>query len=89
MDLREYLAENRPLVLKEFEMYERRDQLPRILGYVRTIRSFNGLCPDTPLRVIGYRREDNRIILEDALGRGYTISKEFWYQEVYVVEESK
>ncbi len=88
MDLRQYLSANHPLVLKEYEMYERRDRIPAIGSIVATLGSFGFQEPNTRMKVVGYR-SDNRIVLEDAWTSGYTISKENWYRQVYVVEEAQ
>jgi hypothetical protein len=90
MDLRGYLASNHPLVLKEWEMYQRRNRLPTVGSIVATLfNMFAGALPrNTQAHVIGYL--DHRIRLQDReTGFEFTVSKEFWWQEVYIVEESQ
>lgn len=88
MDLHEFLSAHHPLVLREYQMYERRDKPPAVGSIVATLFSmFAGALPrNTQAHVIGYL--DHRIRLQDReTGFEFTVSKEFWWQEVYIVEE--
>lgn len=89
MDLCDFLSQHHPLVLKEWEMYERRDQPPAVGSIVATLYDrFAGALPSgTHAQVVGRRMY--RIFLECLYtGFQFHVSEARWWQEVYIVEEA-